>query len=159
MGAIDGKLIGMKINGSFVSCETSCSIHMDRETLPSSAVTSGGWKEFIKGIRSWTVGVNGNLLLESVPSDIKSIITSGYINDQDIFVEFSTRVSSTIQLVFSGIAIFQNADITAPSSGKANWQVNFQGSGPLASTYQDFDLLIDSMPSLADYQLIVDEAQ
>lgn len=158
MGAIDGKIIGLKVNGSFVSCETSCSLHFESDLLPASAVTSGGWKEFLYGIRSWTMSANGNLLLESVPSDIKALITTGFINQYPLYVQFSTRVSSTIQMVLSGAALLSGGDITAPSNSKATWQANFQGTGPLDTVYNEFDLLIDAMPSEALWPIVVDES-
>lgn len=152
-----GNLIGLIINGAFVSCETSCSINFNQNMIPSSAVDSGGWAEFVAGLRSWTISVNGNLLLEVVGNDIKSLIQTGYINQLPMYAQFSTRPSSDIQLQFSGTVLFSTASITAASTGVANWTATLQGTGKLTPTYQDFPLLIDSMPSEADYPIIVDE--
>lgn len=154
---IAGSLIGLIVNGAFVSCETQCQINFNQAMLPSSAVDSGGWAEFIAGLRSWTISVNGNLLLESVGSDIKALIQTGYINQLPMFAQFSTRPSSDIQLVFSGAVLFNMGSITAASTGVANWTCLLQGVGALTTTYNDFPLLINSMPSEADYPIIVDE--
>jgi predicted secreted protein len=154
---IAGALIGLKINGAFVSCEISCNINFKNNNLPASAITSGGWKEFIYGIREWSVSVDGNLLLEAVPSDIKGLITTGFIGQYPMIASFSTRVSSTIQLALSGAVLLEGGSITAPQSGATNWNVTLQGTGVLTATYQDFELLIDAMPPEADWQTIVDE--
>lgn len=154
---IAGSLIGLIINGAFVECETSCQINFNQDMLPSSAIDSGAWKEFILGIRSWTINISGNLLLESVGSDIKAMITSGYINRLPMFAQFSTRPSSDIQLSFEGAVLFNQASITAASTGSANWTTTLQGTGALNTTYHDFGLLIDAMPAEADYSIIVDE--
>jgi predicted secreted protein len=154
---IAGYLIGLKINGAFVSCEISCSINMKNNNLPASAITSGGWKEFIYGIREWSVQVDGNLLLEAVPSDIKGLITTGFIGQYPMTAAFATRVSSTIQLSLSGAVLLDVANITAPQTGATNWNATLQGTGKLTATYQDFDLLIDAMPPETDWQTIVDE--
>lgn len=155
---VAGSLIGLIINGSFISCETSCQINFNQNMIPSSAVDSGGWAEFVVGLRSWTISVNGNLLLEAVGSDIKALIQSGYINQLPMFAQFSTRPSSDIQLQFSGAVLFNTSSLSAASTGVANWTCTLQGTGKLTADYQDFPLLIDAMPSEADYPVIVDES-
>ena len=155
---ISGNLIGLIINGSFIGCETSCQINFNQAMIPSSAVDSGGWAEFINGLRSWTISVNGNLLLEAVPSDIKAMITTGFINQLPMFAEFSTYPSSDIKVSFSGAVLFNQASITAATNGAANWTALLQGTGTLKTTYQDFPLLIDAMPAEADYAIIVDQS-
>lgn len=154
---ISGNLIGLIVNGAFVSCETSCQINFSQTLLPSSAIDSGGWSEFVAGLRSWTISVNGNLLLESVGSDVKTLIQTGYINQLPMFAQFSTRPSSEIQLQFSGAVLFNTASISAASTGVTNWTATLQGTGKLTETYQNFPLLIDAMPSEADYPIIIDE--
>lgn len=155
---VAGSLIGLSINGAFVSCETQCQINFNQAMIPSSAIDSGGWAEFVAGLRSWTISVNGNLLLESVPTDIKTLITSGFINQLPLFAEFKTYPSSEIQMAFSGAILFNQASISAASTGMANWTATLQGTGKLTTAYTDLALLIDAMPAEADYPIIVDES-
>lgn len=152
---IAGAFIGISINGAFVSCETSCQINFNQNMLPASAVDSGGWAEFIAGLRSWTVSVSGNLLLESVPTDIKAMITTGYINQYPMFCEFKTSPASDIQMSFSGAVLFSQGSISAASTGVANWTLTLNGTGVLQTSYQDFALLIDALPAEKDYPLII----
>ena len=154
---IAGSFIGLMVNGAFVSCETACQINFNQVMIPSSAIDSGGWAEFVAGLRSWTIAVNGNLLLEAVGSDIKAMIQTGYINQYPMFAKFSTYPSEDIQLSFSGAVLFSQASISAASTGAANWSCTLNGTGLLKADYQDFPLLIDAMPSEADYPIIVDE--
>lgn len=155
---IAGSLIGLSINGAFTSCETSCQINFNQVMIPSSAIDSGGFAEFVAGLRSWTISVNGNLLLESVPNDIKALIMSGFINQLPLFAEFKTQPSSEIQMSFSGAVLFNTASISAANTGVSNWTATLQGTGKLTPTYTDLPLLIDSMPSESDYPIIVDES-
>jgi predicted secreted protein len=157
MAGTPGKIIGVQVNGAFISCEVSCEINFDTDMIPASAVDSGGWKEYIAGMRGWSMGVDANLLLNNVASDIKTVFTTGFINRLPLFVSFSTYASSTIQLKFSGNALVKDGSISAPRDGLANWHLTFQGTGKLTPTYIDFDLLIDAMPASMDWQIIVNE--
>lgn len=155
MAGVAGRLIGLKINGAFVSCETACTFNFDIDMLPASAVDSGRWKEWVQGIRSWGITVNGNLLLESVASDFKTIVQSGLMQGNVFYLQFSTHASSTIQMVFSGAALTKGGQLNADATSTASWSVSFQGTGSLATSYNDYDLLIDAMPSFADYPIIL----
>lgn len=155
---IAGNLIGLMINGAFVSCETNCSINFNQDMVKSSAIDSGAWSEFVAGIRSWTISVNGNLLLEAVPTDIKAMITTGFINQLPMYAQFSTSPLAGIQLSFNGAVLFNTASITAANAGVANWTLTLQGTGELETEYIDLALLIDATPSEADYPIIVDES-
>lgn len=152
-----GKFLGLKVNGAFVACETNCSISFDVNMLAASAVDSGGWKEFIAGIRGWQVTVDANLILAAVASDVKAIITTGLMNRLPMFIQFSTRPSVEIQMILSGAVLLASGSITAPAKGNATWTVSLQGTGALQTTYHDFSLLIDALPSAADYPVVVNE--
>jgi len=155
--AVAGRLIGVMVGGAFISCEISSTINFSQENLPTAAVDSGRWAEFINGLRSWGLSVNGGLLLEAVGADIKTVLLSNYFDEIPLSVFFSTRPSSTIELIFSGTALFTSGDITAPSDGGASWNIQLQGSGPLQHTIQDYSLLIDAMPPETPWDTLVDE--
>lgn len=154
---IGGRLIGVQVGGSFISCEISSSINFKQEMLAAAAIDSGRWAEFLAGERSWTMSVNGGLLLEAVGADIKTLLLANYFDTLPLFVMFSTRPTAMTELIFSGSALFDSGDITAPSTGNATWNVQLQGSGPLNHTIQDYALLIDAMPPEAAYPILVDE--
>jgi predicted secreted protein len=158
MPGIAGNLIGLKTNGAFTSCEISSSINFDREMVGVAPIDDGGWKEFLYGMRGWRMQVNGNLLLEAVATDIKSMLTAGYFQDLPLLVMFSTSPSASQELVFSGTALFQAGDISAAVQGKAGWNATLQGTGKLTVKQQDYNLLIDAMPAEADYPIIVDSS-
>lgn len=155
MAGVAGRLLGLIINGAFVSCETACTFNFDTDMIAASAVDSGRWKQWVQGIRSWGVTVNGNLLLESVGSDIKTIIQSGFLQGMTFYLQFSTRPGATTELVFSGAGLVKGGQISAPATGVATWSVTFNGTGALTANYRDYDLLIDAMPAFEDYPIIV----
>lgn len=156
MPGVAGSLLGFKMNGSFTSCEISCSIKFDRENLPASAVDSGGWKEWIYGIRSWSITVSGNLLLQAAATDIKSILNTGYFGSLPMYVQFSTSPAADVELVFSGLGMFNTADIQAASTANSQWNCTINGNGELKMTAQEYPLLISAMPAEATYPTIIE---
>lgn len=156
MGGIAGKLIGLQISGVFISCEISCDFSCNVEMLPASAIDSAGWKEFIGGLRSWGITVNGQLLAEAVGADFKTIMNAIY-SRLPVFLTWGTRPSAVTQMSISGNALPSSLNATAPSKGAATWNVTFQGTGAPVASFEDFLLIIDAMPPDATYPTIVDE--
>jgi predicted secreted protein len=155
MGGISGRLLGLQVGGVFISCEVSSEFNCNIDMLPASAIDSEGWKEFIQGIRSWTVNVSGQLLVEAVGADFKTLMNAVYTR-LPVFVMWGTRPSATTQMSISGDAFPMNLNATGASKGAASWSVSFQGTGRPVSSFEDFALIIDAMPPSADYPTIVD---
>lgn len=156
MSALSGQLIGLQVNGIFISCEVSSDFNFQVDMLPASAVDSAGWREYIAGIRSWTMSVNGQLLAEAVGADFKTIMNAVF-SRLPVLLIWGTRPSATTQLKLQGSAYPSTGNATAPTKGKATYSITFQGSGALTSSFEDFELLIDAMPVDADYPIVLDE--
>jgi predicted secreted protein len=155
MAGIPGRLIGLQIGGIFISCEVSCAFNFQSDMLPASAIDSAGWREYIAGIRSWTMSVDGQLLAEAVGADFKTIMNA-WIARLPLFLVWGTRLSATTQLSISGAALVSTGGATAPSKGNATYTVSFQGTGALQTSFEDFTLVIDAMPAIEDYPIIFD---
>lgn len=153
--AVKGSLIGLKINGQFVSCETGCEFNFQRNLLAASAKEKGRWKEFVAGSRNWSMSVNGNLLMQSVGADIKTVLQA-LLDGEEVTVEFKTRSAVVPSLSISGTAIPQTGGIAGPSSGKASWNLTFQGTGPFETNFELFALIINAMPPEAEWPTIID---
>ena len=146
----------MRVAGISVACEVSCDFNFAADMIPASAIDSGGWKEFLSGLRSWTATVNGRLLVEAVGADFKTIYRS-FEDGLPVFLTIGTRPSATTQLTISGNARVASGSLSAPSRGSTTWNISFQGTGKPQTNFQDFRLLIDAMPSDAGYPTIVEE--
>jgi predicted secreted protein len=153
---IPGRLIGLKVNGIFISCELSCDFNFQAEMLPASAIDSAAWKEFIAGIRSWSMGVSGQLLAEAVGADFKTILNS-FFTRIPVLVIWGTRPSATTQLSMSGSALVSGGSATGPNKGAATYTITFQGTGPLTTNFEDYSLIIDAMEPRDDWPIIVNE--
>lgn len=155
MSGIAGRLLGLQVNGVFISCEVSCDFNFQADMLPASAIDSAGFKEFIAGLRSWTMSVSGQLLAEAVGADFKTILNS-FFTRLPVLLIWGTRPSATTQMSISGSGLLASGSATGPSKGAATWNVVFQGTGILETSFEDFMLIIDAMPPEADYPVIVD---
>lgn len=157
-GTIRGALIGLRINGNFVSCETACDFSFDVNMLAASTPDSGRWAGFIPGLRSWKMTVNMNLLLASVGADIKTVLQA-VITGESVDLEFRTNMSISPHLIISGTAYPQTGGITAPGKGNATANVSFQGSGAFTCDFEQFWLIINAMPANSDKPVYIDTTQ
>jgi predicted secreted protein len=156
MAGISGRLLGLQANGIFISCEVQSSINFQANMLPASAVDSARWAEFIAGLRSWTISIDGQLLAEAVGADFKTLMNS-FFSGLPVFLIWGTRPSATTQMSLSGNAVLASGSATGPGKGASTWNMVFNGSGELKASFEDFALIIDAMPASADYPVIVDE--
>lgn len=154
-GTVKGSLIGLRINGEFVSCETSSNFNFDVEMLPASPIDSGRWSESIPGVRSWTMSVNGNMLLVTVGADIKKVLNA-VLTGEEMELEFRTRLGISPEVVISGKAYPKTGGINAGNTGKTPWNVDFIGNGPFNLSIEEFWLIINNMPINNNYQTIVE---
>lgn len=154
-GVVPGKLLGVQVGNNFVSCETQCDFNCTVDMLAASAVTSGRWKEFIPGMRGWTVTVNMNLLLATQNADVKTILAQIETGEK-VGISFCTRNGISPHMIISGFAYPQTVGISGPGAGLATATVTFQGTGPTTLDFEEFWLIINAMPAPADKPNIVD---
>lgn len=155
MPGIPGRLLGLQVNGVFISCEVSSTFNFQADMLPASAIDSAGWKEFLAGIRSWSMSVSGQLLAEAVGADFKTVLNT-YFSRLPVLLIWGTRPSATTQLSISGSALLASGSATGGSKGSSTYDLSFQGTGVLQTSFEDFSLIIDAMPAIEDYPIIVD---
>lgn len=154
MPGIAGRLIGIAANGTFFACETASEFNCSADMLPATSPLSGRWKEFLPGNRSWTMTVNQRLLSDSV-QDAKSMLHVLF-SGLPVYLQFRTRTGINPEMIIYGNAYPQAINFSAPAQGMAHTQITFQGSGPVNTNFEDFDLIIDQMPPEADWPLIID---
>lgn len=151
---IKGNRINLSWNGLNISCQTACELSFDAEMIGASSVTSGRWKEFVAGIRSWSLTVNANVLKNNTSgADIRNVLAA-YLSGQRVFMEMKSTTGELVELIFSGYILVSNGGIQAPSVGSATWNGTFQGTGELTTNIEDFGLIINAMPIEADYPII-----
>lgn len=140
---MQGKFLGLDINGKYVNMETNCELLFTTDMLPCTPIISPSFKEFITGAKSWTVAVNALQALEAADRDSKYVLST-LTSDDPVFIYLRTKIVSLGFVEFSGEAIVTSHTLNVPN-GKTNWQLQFQGTNQMEVKYEDYDL-IDAMP-------------
>lgn len=131
---MNGRIIGISIDGEFVPCETGCDFSVDGELIPTSSSEYGSWRTSIPGYRSWKVGVNGNLVINSSPAGAMELIKA-IKSGTELELIMTMRVSNAEVFIIQGRARPTNVTLNAPGSGAATWSGSFDGNGEFSITY------------------------
>lgn len=131
---ISGRLIGIKVGSTFIPCETGCSFDAGSERLPTSNSTNGNFKTSIAGYRSWSVGVNGNLVINSSESGAMKLLDA-LKNGTNVTLTMTFIQTSTTVFTITGTASPINISINVPSVGVVTWSGTFEGNGAFTTTY------------------------
>jgi predicted secreted protein len=123
-----GNLLGLNINGSFISCETSCEFSFDAEMRGASPILAGRWKEVIPGIRSWSISLNAAMLLQAAGSNVLTVLNA-FMTGEELTLRFSVKNFAVSDFVLSGKAFVQSGTISAPVNSGASWNTVLTGSG------------------------------
>lgn len=160
-GAIEGKLLGLMVDGEFTTCEVSCSIRVSNQLLDASGENNGNWVHNIEGYKSWQMSVNARLMINSSPAGFSQIFKKNLLAQQQYEVVIANRISDDIpEFIIRGMARIQDLDMNALSDSKADYSITFIGNGPFTEVdFEEFFTIINAMPAYADKPNIVDTTQ
>lgn len=154
---MQGKIIGVKVDGEFMTCEQSSSFNITTEMLQTASKNTGGFYEYIKGFKGWTLTVQANMTnsmrISSWDKILRKIITT---TDDYFEVIWTTKVGEMESFTIKGKALIPDFTLDAPLEGSATQSITFQGSGSIAiSDVNDIWTIINAMPYNADKPNIV----
>jgi len=152
---VEGKLLNVSIGGAPLRCEISSDFSYSIEMLPATNPNQGRWKDFIAGVQSWSVSVNGHLLLMSLGADFKTLVKSAK-EGKKLFLRFGTLPEVTPKYAIEGWVLPNNLTLSAPSTELSSWSVTFQGCGEFETDWDEFGMILDNNPSNAAWPLIYD---
>ena len=91
---MEGRVIGIKIDGEFSQCEIDCTLNIEQEQLPTSSMNAG-WRESIGGYKGQSVDLSSRLTVGVMLGHTNKIIDR-FINEEDAEFElyFGTRDGS-----------------------------------------------------------------
>jgi len=126
-----GNLIGLQIGGTFVDCETSCDVSFETDLWPASPRESGGWKEYIAGVKSWSITLNAGMLMRMAGTGLNTVLNA-FLTGQEMAVKVTTKNQDLYpNFTISGRVLLQNGGFSAAVSTLASWNATFQGNGPM----------------------------
>jgi len=152
---VDGMLLNVSINGAPLRCETSADFSYTIEMLPATNPNQGRWRDFIPGVQTWSVSVNGHLLLRSLGADFKTLVASAKLGEK-LFLRFGSLPGVTPKYAIEGWVLPSNLGLSAPSTDLASWAVTFQGCGAFETDWDEFGMILDNNPAPAEWPLIYD---
>lgn len=128
---MSGNLLGVELNGEFVSCEMNCVFTFDAEMRGASPVTAGRWKEVIPGVRSWSIQLDAAMLIRQSGTSVGKILNA-FMTGELMNVRFMSKVdpTTTPNFMLSGNAFVSGGSITGAANTKAGWSTTLTGSGP-----------------------------
>lgn len=85
-GINNGTLVALYIGGTKVSHSTNCSLEINNETIDVSTKDSGGWRDILAGMRSWSM--SGDFFQAE----------DGTLNFEDAFDDVNGRTSVTARI-------------------------------------------------------------
>lgn len=121
--AIRGNNILIYKNGSAIAGVITDEIQVGAELIEIGSPTSGQWKDFIVGRKSWSVSVSYLVLTNGHITDLLAVGNS---------YTLTIRPRSSGALVVSGTAILKTCKITATKGNLAQGSFQFQGTGQLS---------------------------
>lgn len=127
---MSGNTIGLEINGEFVSCETSCEFSFEADLRPASPILSGRWKEFVAGVRSWSVNLNAAMLLRMLDGASVDTILNAFLTGAAMGIRFMVKDPALPNFIISGNVMVQSGSISAQVNTLAGWTVVLTGNGP-----------------------------
>ena len=124
--AVKGNNILIYRNGTAIAGTVSNEIQSGAEVIEISSPTSGQWKEFIAGRKSWSVNVNFLVLTVSDPTYLLLV-------GESYTLTFRSRATSTGGV--TGTAILKTCKITATKGNLVQGSFQFVGSSQLSFSF------------------------
>lgn len=155
---IQGKVIGVSINGDFYPCELNSSIDLNIEMISTASKAKGYWEDFVNGKKSWNINVDGRLnLMESMNSAFNKIFEHAINGDNLFQVAFQMKTNPDTEQFFRfwGDARLSNANLSAPPTGYATGTYTFNGCGKLNFEALNIQQIVRAMEIPEDKPLTI----
>lgn len=110
-------------NGNPLYAAKSCDIEVDCDTVEYSSPSSGRWRNFLAGRKSWTISVSYLVSDQNIPSDMSRV-------GQTFQLKVYPR-NSLPDKQLTGDAICTSWKVTGTRGNLVQGSFVFQGTGPL----------------------------
>ena len=153
---MEGKMIGIKVDGQWINCEWDSSLNIETEMQEVSANGNKGWKDFIEGYQSWGMSVTARMTNGTTMGSWNKIVTKVLQRGGKFEVAFRAREGEAQSFVFEGLALIPSIGLSAPMEGSASYNLTFQGCGELQlKNVTDVWQIINAIPAEDDKNIII----
>lgn len=137
-GLVNGTDLLLKIGSSdtnevLVAFATSCSLEISMDEIDQTNKESGGWKQIIGGLRSWSVSADA--LYQNEAESSKTAFTDFWGNIEnrtEVFVELTRAGTLTSDnKYYHGKAYVTSLSVNGGTEDQATFSVTLTGSGVL----------------------------
>lgn len=147
-GAIQGKLIGVKINGTYIRCQTDATLAITANTTDSDpckpsedeATNAASWVTHSVDSKAWTVSVTAKTFADDVAgvidnTEIANLMITGTPEVEVTFQTIKTTDYDHASIwVYEGTATITSFTVNGPGSGESTYDLELTGNGALTYT-------------------------
>lgn len=147
-GVLQGKLIGVKVNGSFLRCQTDATLAITVNTTdddpckptPTDTTNGASWTTHSVSTKTWTVSVTAKAFADQVTgvldnSDIANLMITG---DPSVEMTFQTIKTTDYDypsvFLYEGTGTLTSFTHNAPIDGESTYDLEITGNGALTYT-------------------------
>lgn len=148
MGALQGKLLGVKVNGVFVRCQTDATLNIninvtdDEPCKPTETDTTNGtsWTTHTVDSKDWSLSVTAKAFADVEAgifdnSDIAELMTVGNPSVEAVFQTIQTTdYNHPAVFLYEGTGTLTSFSHNAPSDGESTYDLEITGNGALTFT-------------------------
>lgn len=110
-----------------IAGQQGLTINRDKDTIEvTSKDAEGGWKEFIVGLKEWSIDNDGVYVRDH---DSHKLLRSVFEGDEPVLIKVTNQKAKTD--MFGGLALLTSYPIEAPYDDAVTYTVSLQGTGAL----------------------------
>ena len=126
MSTYNGTLQVLNMDGTVLAKLTSVDITLDTNLFEVTSKESGGYAEFLPGLRNITYSVEGIADFQSANKDLADIFTA-YTSRASVALVWTNAVTGDKKI--SQTAYISSCSISAPMEETVTYSIEFQGTG------------------------------
>lgn len=119
-----------------VAGQQGLTLNREGDTIDTTSKSGGGWMEQIKGLKEWSIDMDGIYVTEDTSHDRLIEL----YNSDDGLVLIAIYNAETKEIVAAGIALLNSYPLEAPYDDVTTYSASFSGTGQLLSKKEIDDI-------------------
>lgn len=144
-GVLQGKLIGVKVNGSYIRCQTDATLTLTVNTTEDDpckpteeeATNAAAWITRTVDTKDWNVSVTAKSFADVLAGFLDNSDIAALMIEGDPNVEMTFQTIRTTDYDYSSIFVYEGTGIltsfthNAPEAGQSTYDLEISGNGAL----------------------------